>query len=81
MKKTLEMSGSDTKLPEQQSGKTHHNNRNNQTDTPSQISSIKISEQSQITEKDPSNTCSMRKPLIPNIIITPPYDTSTTKKE
>ena len=75
------MPSSDTKLPEQQSSKTHHNNKNNQTDTPPQIPSIKISEQSQITEKDPNNACSMRKPPIPKIIITPPDDISTTQKE
>ena len=79
--KILETPGSDTKLPEQQSSKTHHNNKNNQTDTPPQISSIKISEQSQIPEKDPNNACSLRKPSIPKIIITPPDDTGTTQKE
>ena len=36
------MPHSDTKLPEQQCSKTHHNNKNNQTDTPPQIPSIKI---------------------------------------
>ena len=51
------MPSSDTKLPEQQSSKTYHN-KNNQADTPPQIPSIKISEQSQITEKDPNNACS-----------------------
>ena len=40
--KTLEMPHSDTKLPEQQRSKMHHNNKNNQTDTPPQIPSIKI---------------------------------------
>ena len=38
--KTLEMPGSGTKLPEQHGSKTHHNNKNNQTDTPPQIPSI-----------------------------------------
>ena len=47
--KTLEMSGSDTRLPGQQSSKTNYNNKNNQTDTPPQIPSIEISEQSQTT--------------------------------
>ena len=75
------MTSSDTKLPEQQSSKTCHNNKNNQTDTPPQIPSIKISEQSQITEKDPNNACSMRKPPVPKIIITPPDDTNITQKE
>ena len=79
--KTLEIPGSDPKLPEQQSSKTHHNNQNNQTDTPPQIPSVEISEQSKITEKDPNNACLMRKPLIPKIIITPPDDTGTTQKE
>ena len=78
--KTLEMPSSDTKLTEEQSSKTLHN-KNNQTDTPPQIPSIKISEQSQITEKDPNNACSTRKPPIPKIIITPPDDISTTQKE
>ena len=53
--KILEMPGSDTELPEQQSSKTLHNNKNNQIDTPPQIPSIKISKHSQITEKDPNN--------------------------
>ena len=44
--KTLEIPSSDIKLPQQQSRKTHHNNKNNQTDTPSEIPSIKTSEQS-----------------------------------
>ena len=44
--KTLEIPSSDIKLPEQQSSKTHHNNKNNQTDTPPQILSIKTGEQS-----------------------------------
>ena len=44
--KTLEIPSSDIKLPEQQSSKTHHNNKNDQTDTPPQIPSIKTSEQS-----------------------------------
>ena len=42
---------------------------------------IEIKEQSQITEKDPNNACSMRKPPIPKIIITPPDDTGTTQTE
>ena len=79
--KTLEMPGSGTKLPEQQGSKTHHNNTNKQTDTPPQIQSIEISEQSQITEKDPNKACSMRKPPIPKIIITPPDNTGRTQKE
>ena len=78
--KTLEMPGLDTKLPEQQSSKTLHNNNNNQTDTPSQIPSIEISKQSKVTEKDP-NACSMRKPPVPKIIVTPPDDTGKTQKE
>ena len=41
--------------------------------------SIEISEQSQITEKDLNNICSIRKPPIPKIIITPPDNTSTTQ--
>ena len=77
--KTLEMPSLDTKLLEQQSSKTYH--KNNQTDTPPQIPSIEISEQSQITENDPNNARSMRKPPIPKIIITPPDETSTTQKE
>ena len=48
---------------------------------PPQIPLIKIKEQSQITEKDPNNACSMRKHPIPKIIITPPDDTGTTQKE
>ena len=80
-KKTLEMPGSDTELPEQQSSKTLHNNKNNQIDTPPQIPSIEISKYSQITEKDPNNAYSMRKPPIPKIIITPPDDTGIAKKE
>ena len=75
------MPSSDTKLPQQQSIKTHHNNKNNQADTPPQISSMEISEQSRITEKDLHNTCSTRKHSIPKIIITPPDDTSTTRKK
>ena len=42
--------------------------------------SIEISEKSQITEKDLNNICSIRKPPIPKIIITPPDNTSTTQK-
>ena len=80
-KKTLGMPGSDTELPEQQSSKTLHNNKNNQIDTPPQIPSIEISKYSQITEKDPNNAYSMRKPPIPKIIITPPDDTGIAKKE
>ena len=79
--KTLEMPGSGTKLPEQQSSKTHHNNKNNQTDTPPQIQLIEISEQSQITEKEPNKAYSMRKPPIPKIIITPPNNTGRTQEE
>ena len=48
---------------------------------PPQIPSIEISEQSQITEKDPNNACSLRKPPIPKIIITPPDNKSITQKE
>ena len=40
--KTLKVLCSETKLPEQQSSKTHHNNKNNETDTPRQIPSIEI---------------------------------------
>ena len=79
--KTLEMPGSDTELPEQQSSKTFHKNKNNQVGTPPQIPSVEISEQSQITEKDPNSAYSMRKPPIPKIIITPLDDTGTAQKE
>ena len=78
--RTLEMPSSYTKLPEQLCSKTHHNNKTNKTDTSPQIPSIEIREQSQITLIDPHKTCSIRKPPIPKIIITPPDDTSTTKK-
>ena len=80
-KKTLEMPSADTKLSQQQSSKTHHNNINNQADTPPQIPSMEISKQSRITEKDLHNTCPIRKHSIPKIIITPPDYTSTTRKE